>query len=129
MVQVARLAITRPFVHVVPEAVAKGPAIVIAGVLNVTETPVLLVSVILVLPLDSPTGVVAKAMEFGLNDTLLVPVPVNPTIWGVEGSLSLITTDDLFVPVDVGLKVRLMVQLAPPASVVPEAGQVLVEMV
>ena len=85
-----------------------------------------LVKVIFVFALVTPTAVVAKLTDVGLRDTLLIPVPVKPMSCGDEGSLSLITTEPRFEPVDFGPKVTPMLQLAPPASVAPEAGQVLV---
>src|SRR5712671_1418539 len=126
--QVPRLATTKPFVHVVPVALTKGPVTVMAGVLKVIETPVLLVRVILLTALLVPTAVVAKLIEVGDSDTLLVPVPETPMICGVVGSLSLMITAPFFVPVVVGVKVRLMTQLAFAARLWPEAGQVLEEM-
>ena len=129
MMQVPVFAITRLFVQVVLVALTNGPVTVMAGLLSVIDTPVLLVSVIFVDALVTPTGVTAKLTEVRLSDTLLVPVPLNPMSCGVEGSLSLMTTEPRFAPVDFGLKVTLMVQLAPPARTAPEAGHVLVEMV
>jgi hypothetical protein len=85
--------------------------------------------VIFVAALVTPTAVVANVMVLGLSETLLVPVPLSPISWGDEGSVSAITTAPRFAPVDLGLKVTLIVQLAPPARVLPEAGQVLVEIV
>jgi hypothetical protein len=89
------------------------------------DTPVLLVRVIFELALVPPTPVVANVIDAGLSDTLLIPVPLNPTSCGEEGSLSLITIAPRFAPVDVGPKVTLMLQLAPPARVAPDAGHVL----
>ena len=129
MMQFPPLAITRPLVQVVVPALTNGPVIVIAGVLRVMEAPVLLVSVIFVAALVTPTAVVANVIVLGLRETLLVPVPLSPISCGLEGSVSAIVTAPRFAPVDLGLKVTLMVQLAPPARVLPEAGQVLVEIV
>src|SRR5579859_3899463 len=126
--QVPRLAITRPSVQVVPVALVKGPVTVTAGVPMVMDTPVLLVSVILLEVLEVPTAVVAKVIEVGESDTLLVPVPDRPMICGLVGSLSLMMTAPFFAPVVCGVKVRLMEQLALPANVDPEAGQVLAVM-
>jgi hypothetical protein len=120
---------TKPFVHVLLAALANGPVIVMAGVLKVMDTPVLFVSVIFVVLLVRPTAVVANEMVVGLSETLLVPVPLKPISCGVDGSVSLMTTDARFKPVDFGLNVTLIVQLAPPASVVPDAGHVLVVIV
>lgn len=129
MMHVPRFGMTKPFVHVVLPALVKGPVMVTAGVFKVTDTPVLFVSVIFVAALVRPTAVVAKAIVVGLRETLLVPVPLRPISCGVDGSVSLMTTEARFKPVDWGLKVTLMVQLAPPPRVVPEAGQVLVVIV
>src|SRR5579859_5117897 len=57
-----------------------------------------------------------------------MPTPNRPISCGELGSLSLITTAPFFVPVDCGSKVTPMVQLDPPLSLLPEAGQVLVAM-
>jgi hypothetical protein len=116
-------------VQVVLLALANGPVTVMAGLLSVMDTPVLLVRVIFVVALVKPKAVVENVIDVGLRDTLLVPVPLKPMSCGVEGSLSLITTEPRFEPVDFGPKVTPMVQLAPLASLAPEAGQVLVEMV
>lgn len=122
-------AITRALVQVVVVALPNVPVTVMAGVLSVRFTPVLLVRVIFVLALVAPTAVTGKVTDVRLSDTLLIPVPLKPISCGVEGSLSLTTTDPRFAPVVVGLKVTVMVQVAPPARVFPDAGQVLAVMV
>jgi hypothetical protein len=101
---------------------------VTAGSFNVMDTPVLLVRVILVVLLVRPTAVVANVTVVGLRVTLLVPVPENPASWGDVGSVSLMTTEPFFNPVDSGVNVTLMVQLAPALNLLPVAGQVLAEM-
>src|ERR1700730_15877131 len=127
MMHVARLAICSPSVQVVPVALTKGPLTEIAGVLKMTEPPVLLVSVTLAEALLVPIAVVAKAIDVGDSDTLLVPVPDRPMIWGLVGSLSLMITAPFFAPV-VGVKVTPMAQVPFAARFCPEAGQVLDEM-
>src|ERR1700691_2949006 len=124
MMQVPVAAITKSLVQVEEFAVTKCPVTVRAGLPKVMLTPVLLVSVILVIALTVPTAVGANVMLFGLSDTLLVPVPLNPTSCGLEGSLSLMMTAPFFAPVEAGVKVTPMVQLAFAFSLAPEAGQV-----
>jgi hypothetical protein len=51
---------------------------------------------------------------------LLTPLPVRATDCGLSLALSLMVTAALMSPVDVGLKVRLIVQLAPALSEVPQ---------
>ena len=126
--QVPEFAITRPLVQVVPDAVAKSPDIVSAGLPKVRLPPVLLVRVTVVAPLAVPRACgVAKVTDAGLKVTLLVPVPVKPTICGLVGSESLITTEPFLAPVDCGVNVTEIVQLALPASDEPEAGHVFAE--
>lgn len=126
--QVPLAAMTRPLVQVVVAALPNGPVTVSAGVPSVIDTPVVLVRVILVGALVTPTGVVENDTLLGLSTTLLVPLPVKPTSCGEEGSLSLITIASLNVAVDLDPKVTLIEQLADAASVLPDAGQVFAEM-
>src|SRR2546423_3103216 len=124
--QVPPAAMTRLGVQVVVAAATTNGPVTVSGVaLSVIETPVLLVRVILVAVLGIPTAVVGKVIDDGDSATLLLPVPLRPMSWGLEGSLSLTTTAPLFGPVDFGVKWRVIVQLAPAASAAPEAGQVL----
>ena len=51
------------------------------------------------------------------------PLPFNETVCGLPEALSVIVTAPLTVPPACGVKVTLIVQLAPPAR---EAGQLLV---
>jgi len=51
---------------------------------------------------------------------LFSPLPVRDTDCGLSLALSPIVTAALLSPVDVGLKVRLIVQLAPAVSEVPQ---------
>jgi hypothetical protein len=48
-----------------------------------------------------------------------VPVPVRDTLCGLPEALSLTVTDPARIPTTVGVKVTLIEQLAPTASVVP----------
>jgi len=48
------------------------------------------------------------------------PVPVRVTVFGLPDALSVIVTVPLWEPVEVGLNVTLIVQLAPPATEVPQ---------
>jgi hypothetical protein len=63
-----------------------------------------------------PTFWVPKS-SFGGASLTLVPVPASVTICGLVGSLSLIETVALLGPPTSGLKVTVMVQLAPGPSV------------
>jgi hypothetical protein len=110
-------------------ALRNGPVKVKAGLFRVMDTPVLLVRVILLVALVTPTAVVLNVTVLGLKDTLLVPVPETPTSCGEVGSVSLMITVPFFKPVLSGVKVKLMVQLAPPLSLLPAAGHVLDVMV
>jgi hypothetical protein len=49
-----------------------------------------------------------------------VPVPVRLTVWVVGLALSVMVTTPVLVPVAVGLKVTLRVQLAPAARLEPQ---------
>src|SRR5258708_6885919 len=126
MTQVPLAAITKLFVQVVVAvAIENGAVTVSAGLPRVMDTPVLLVTVILLAALATPTAVVGKVIVPGLSETLLVPVPVKPMSCGEEGSLSLITTDPRVAPVDFVPQVTPMVQLDPAFRLLPDAGQVL----
>ncbi len=59
-------------------------------------------------------------------ELVLVPLPDRPTDCGLPLALSVIVTAAVSVPVAVGVKVTLMVQLAPAARVAVEIGQVFV---
>ena len=48
-----------------------------------------------------------------------LPVPVRPTLWGLPAALSLRVTAAVRVPLPVGVKVTLIVQLAPAATLAP----------
>ena len=49
-----------------------------------------------------------------------VPVPVRVTLWGLPLALSVMVTDAVRLPLAAGVKVRLMVQLAPAATELPQ---------
>lgn len=49
-----------------------------------------------------------------------VPVPVSETVCGLPAALSVIETEAVRMPFAVGLKVTLMLQLAPAATLVPQ---------
>ena len=82
MTQVPLAAITRLLVQVELLATVNGPVVVTAVLPSVMDTPVLLVSVILLAALATPTDVSGNVMAAGLSDTLLVPVPVRPISCG-----------------------------------------------
>src|SRR5579863_760057 len=129
MSHVPPAAMIRSGVHVVVPAITNVPVTDSAGLPIVICTPVLLVRTILLARLGTPTAVVGKVTAVGDSATLLDPVPVRPMSCGLEGSLSLTTTVPLFAPVDAGVKLTVIAQLPAAASVLPEAGQVLLTMV
>src|ERR1039457_16912 len=119
-------AIPWPLLQLVgPVPNANGAVTDTAGLFNLRGAAGLLVRVTLVRLLVVPTACGAKATELGLRVTALVPVPVIPTICGLLGSLSSMTSAPFFAPVVFGLKTTLMVQLAPAANVLPDAGHLL----
>src|ERR1035438_8390446 len=86
-------AITWPLLQLVgPVPNANGAVTDTAGLFNVGEAAGLLVRVTLVRVLEVPTACGAKATELGLRVTALVPVPVIPTICGLLGWLSSMTS-------------------------------------
>ena len=106
----------------------KGAGTAIAGLPRVSAVALVLVSVVFMTALPVPRGIAGKAIEDGLKVMRLVPVPDTPTSCGPAGSLSPIDNTPFLRPVRFGVKVMLIVQLAPPARVKPDAGQVLAEM-
>lgn len=77
--------------------------------------------------LVEPTAWLANVRLVGESETPgLTPVPVKGTVCGLPVALSVMLTEALAAPVAAGVKVTLMVQLAPPASVAGLTGQVLV---
>src|SRR5260221_14374588 len=90
MTQVPPAAITKLFVQVVVAvAIENGAVTVRAGLPREMDTPVLLVTVILMAALATPTAVVGNVIVPGLSEKLMVPVPVKPMSCGEEGWLSL----------------------------------------
>ena len=74
--------------------------------------------------LDVPTACPLKVRLAGLKvtlDELAIPVPVKPIVCGLPAALSVTAMLPFRVPVVVGVKVTLIVQLAPAASVPPRA--------
>src|SRR5579862_2761269 len=124
MAQVPPEATFRPLVQVVEWVFTMKPVLVVtAGLPRVSVLPVLLTRVIVVAALATPTAWLPKDTVLGLRITLLVPVPLTPAICGELGSLSLMITAPSLAPVDFGAKATPIAQLAPPANVLPEAGQ------
>jgi hypothetical protein len=66
------------------------------------------------LPKDRDAG---ETLATGAN---AVPVPVRETVWGLPAALLVIERDALRVAATVGVKVTLMVQLAPAATLAPQ---------
>ena len=67
-------------------------------------------------------GLIAKGQAGGGNtgDWGVVPVPERLTVWGLPAALSVTMTAAVRVPCAAGLKVTLMVQLAPAATLDPQ---------
>src|SRR5215472_16505345 len=59
-------------------------------------------------------------MEFRLRETALVPIPLTPSDCGLLTALSVKVRLALRVPMLVGVKVTLIVQLAPTARLEPQ---------
>src|ERR1700721_3241982 len=126
MEQLPPMATCRPLVQVVfPLFTTKSGLMVRAGLPRVSVLAVLLISVMVVMPLSTPTGSLPKLTELGRSRTLLVPTPLMPAVCGLVGSLSLIRTAPFLAPVDLGVKVRRIWQLFPPPRGCPDAGQLL----
>ena len=97
--------------------------------LSVSKAFPLFVSVTLCAVLLVPTRWLPKLRLVGDSETTGaagVPVPVNATFCGLPEALSVIATEALRLPVAVGLKVTLIVQLALAARVAGLMGHVLV---
>jgi hypothetical protein len=92
------------------------PVIVMLLMLSVV-LPVLLSVVVSVL--EPPIPTLPKFRLAGLNSTT-VPVPVTLTVCGLPAALSVIDNVPVRVPLCVGLKVTLMVQLASAARLEPQ---------
>jgi hypothetical protein len=69
-----------------------------------------------------PTSCAGKVKEAGerLTSGVATPVPVKLTDWVAGLALSVMVTAPVLVPVAVGLKVTLRVQLAPAATLEPQ---------
>jgi hypothetical protein len=68
-----------------------------------------------------PTTCAAKVKEVGERLTTgAVPVPVRLTVWVAELALSVMVTEPLRAPVAVGVKVTLIEQEAPAATLEPQ---------
>ena len=79
----------------------------------------LFVTVMVLAALVAPTPVEEKVSEVGLsfNGTVGPPVaaPLSPTVSGLKSLLVVMSSAPLMVPLYCGVKVTMMVQLAPPA--------------
>jgi hypothetical protein len=82
----------------------------------------LFVSVTIWLELVVPTACAAKVSDEGVKVTeeLAIPVPLRLAVLDPAEVLSLTVTVAVRVPVVVGVNVTLMVQLAPPARLLPQ---------
>ena len=98
-----------------------GFAPVILMLLIVTAAVPVLVRVATFDGLVAPTFTFPKFRDAGESVTVAagIPVPVSPTLCGLPIALSLMVTNPVNVCPAAGVKVTLMVQLAPAASVLP----------
>ena len=98
----------------------KGPVIVMPVMLSVVLPTLVSVVVaggggqVLTLPTSHEN---CKLLGFSLTS---VPVPLRETVWGLPGALSVISSLAVRVLMPVGLKVTLIVQLAPGATKLPQ---------
>ena len=93
------------------------PLIAIAVI--VSEVVPTLVSVTVFAALVTPMATVPKLKLVG-ESFAVVPVPLSETVCGLAVALSVTLRVALRVPFAVGLKVTLIVQLAPAASELPQ---------
>ena len=94
--------------------------VMLTATLSSGPLPVFL-SVMAWVALEVPLLVLGKVSEVGVRVTAgLAPVPVNDTVCGEGLALSATLTEAVNVPVVVGLKVTVMVQLALADTLVPQ---------
>ena len=90
--------------------------------LLISSIPVpVLLKVTLLGALVVSTGILPKFKLVGARFTAgVTPVPVNATFWGLPLTLSDTDRVPLRVPVLVGLKLTLILQLVPPSKLAPQ---------
>ena len=71
-----------------------------------------------------PTSVLAKVRLTGVTVTGAIPTPARATDWGLDEELLVTVSDDIRFPRAAGVKVTVMVQLAPAPNVLGLIGQV-----
>jgi hypothetical protein len=59
-------------------------------------------------------------LELSAKLPAAAPVPVRVTVWGLPAALSVMVTDPVAAPEEVGVKVTLIVQLPPALTLVPQ---------
>jgi hypothetical protein len=107
--------------HVLVSAKSPGLAPVRPMLERLTAALPPLVRVAVNVPLGVLTGWLPKQRLVGERLTAVaVPVPERLTVWGLPAVLSVILTDAVRLPLAVGSKVTLIVQLAPTASELPQ---------
>lgn len=125
-VQLADLA-SEPPQGVAPLPTAEKLALALMASIVIVPVP-LLVTVMVLASLVAPMPVEEKVREVGLsfNGTLGPPVaaPVSPTVSGLNSLLLVMASAPLMLPLYCGVKVTVMVQLAPPASELPQVPPV-----
>jgi hypothetical protein len=117
IVQLAAAANKLPHVCVCEKSLVLASEIVMAVIVN--EVVARFVSVTVLAPLVTPMATVPKFRLVG-ESFAVVPVPLSETFCGLPIALSVMLSAALRVPVAVGLKVTLKVQLAPAASELPQ---------
>jgi len=119
IVQVALAAIDA----LVQELVSAKPALA-ATALTVKAALPLLVTVTVCALLVVPFSWLPKEREVGDKETpgpvAAVPVPVTATVWGLPGASSVKVSEPVLAPAAVGVKITLIVQVAPTASEPPQ---------
>lgn len=124
MVQFAPAATELPQLLVCEKSPALVPEIAMLEICSVAVPEFVRVSDLV---LEVPTLVLAKFKLVADRLTAgAVPVPVKGRLWGLPGALSLTLTDAVRVPVAVGVKVTLIVQVPPVARVEGLMGQLVV---
>lgn len=107
----------------VPPVMAKSP--LVEAEIPVTDCEPLFFRVNVLAALVPPTAVLGKLALAGVKVTPAVPVPVSETACGLFGALSVMVTAPVRVPVCVGVKVTLNLQLAFAANVLEQVFELM----
>jgi hypothetical protein len=121
IVQFAPAATLAPQVLVCEKSPLFVPTIVMPEPLNANVAFPVLDSVMFCAALVVPTGWLVKVRLAEDSPTMgAIPVPDSETFCGLFAASSLMVSEALCAPVAVGLKVTLMLQLAPTATLAPQ---------